>query len=67
MSAIAANFARGVDPFNVLESSRHGMWVILLEIGLALGLAAFIVWWTWPKKRAPDGAEATREKENAER
>jgi hypothetical protein len=26
------------------------MWVIYLEIAFALGLAAFIVWWTWPKK-----------------
>jgi hypothetical protein len=26
------------------------MWVIYLEILLALGLALFIVWWTWPKK-----------------
>jgi len=27
------------------------MWVILLEIGVAIALAAGIVWWTWPKKR----------------
>jgi len=27
------------------------MWVIYLEIVLALALAAFIVWFTWPKKR----------------
>jgi len=39
------------------------MWVILLEIGLAIGLAAFIVWWTWPKKRDPEDAEAQRERE----
>jgi hypothetical protein len=25
------------------------MWVIYLEIVLALALAVFIVWWTWPK------------------
>jgi hypothetical protein len=30
------------------------MWIIYLEILLALGLAAFIVWWTWPKKRRDD-------------
>jgi hypothetical protein len=30
------------------------MWVIYLEIVLALALAAFIVWWTWPKKRKDD-------------
>jgi len=27
------------------------MWVIYLEIGVALGLAVLIVWWTWPKKK----------------
>jgi len=26
------------------------MWVIYLEVLLALALAAFIVWFTWPKK-----------------
>lgn len=26
------------------------MWVVILEMILALGLAAFIVWWTWPRK-----------------
>jgi hypothetical protein len=30
------------------------MWVVYLEMGLALGLAVFIVWWTWPKKRRDD-------------
>jgi hypothetical protein len=30
------------------------MWVIYLEILLALALAVFIVWWTWPKKRRDD-------------
>jgi hypothetical protein len=30
------------------------MWVVYLEIILALGLAAFIIWWTWPKKRPRD-------------
>jgi hypothetical protein len=27
------------------------MWVVILEMGLALALAAFIVWWTWPSGR----------------
>ena len=27
-----------------------GLWIILLEAGVALGLLAFIVWWTLPKK-----------------
>ena len=30
------------------------MWVVILEMVFALGLAAFIVWWTWPKKKKPD-------------
>jgi hypothetical protein len=27
------------------------MWVVILEIVLALGLAVFIVWFTWPRRR----------------
>jgi plastocyanin domain-containing protein len=27
-----------------------GLWIILLEAGLALALLGFIVWWTLPKK-----------------
>src|SRR6185369_15867951 len=27
------------------------MWVIYLEMGVALALAILIVWWTWPRKR----------------
>lgn len=30
------------------------MWVILLEMGVALSLLLLIVWWTWPKKRPGD-------------
>jgi hypothetical protein len=30
------------------------MWVVYLEIGLALALAAFIVWWTVPRKPKDD-------------
>jgi hypothetical protein len=29
---------------------ESGLWIILLEAGLALGLLVFIVWWTLPKK-----------------
>jgi len=43
------------------------MWVILLEIGLAVGLAAFIVWWTWPEKREPEGSERERNGDESER
>jgi hypothetical protein len=27
------------------------MWVIYLEMGVALALLILIVWWTWPKKK----------------
>jgi hypothetical protein len=30
---------------------------ILLEAGVALGIALFIVWWTWPKKRQDPPAD----------
>jgi len=30
---------------------RLRMWVIYLEVVLVLGLAVFIVWFTWPKKK----------------
>ena len=31
-------------------STIQAMWVVILEMVLALGLAAFIIWFTWPKK-----------------
>jgi hypothetical protein len=31
------------------------MWVVILEMAVALALLALIVWWTWPKKPR-DGA-----------
>jgi hypothetical protein len=34
------------------------MWVIYLEILLVLGLAAFIVWWTWPEKGRDKSGDA---------
>jgi hypothetical protein len=27
------------------------MWVVYIEMLLALALAVFIVWWTWPRKK----------------
>jgi hypothetical protein len=30
------------------------MWVILLEMAVALAILIVIVWWTWPKKRNDD-------------
>jgi hypothetical protein len=26
------------------------MWVVILEMFLALALAVLIIWWTWPRK-----------------
>jgi hypothetical protein len=34
--------------------SERVMWVVVLEVVVALGLAAFIVWFTWPKKPPQD-------------
>jgi hypothetical protein len=31
--------------------SARDMWVIYLEVGVVLALAALMVWWTWPKKK----------------
>ena len=28
----------------------RAMWVVILEMFLALALLVLIVWWTWPKK-----------------
>jgi hypothetical protein len=33
------------------------MWVIYLEMGIALALLILIVWWTWPAKRARKAPE----------
>ena len=30
------------------------MWVIYLEMGVALALLILIVWWTWPANRTGD-------------
>ena len=38
------------------------MWVIYLEMGFALALAVFIVWFTWPKKREEDRAKGEGDK-----
>ena len=33
------------------------MWVIYLEMGVALALLVLIVWWTWPSERPDNAAE----------
>jgi hypothetical protein len=43
------------------------MWVVYLEMGVALALAGFIVWFTWPKKRKDTHAardDGTRPNDN---
>jgi hypothetical protein len=44
------------------------MWLIIVEMLLALGLAVFIVWWTMfhrPKDpRAPAASDASRDRKN---
>jgi len=30
------------------------MWVVMLEMFMALALLVLIVWWTWPKKPKDD-------------
>jgi hypothetical protein len=27
------------------------MWLVFIEVGVALFLAVFIVWFTWPRKK----------------
>jgi len=34
------------------------MWVIYLEMGIALVILALIVWFTWPRKRPPQDKDA---------
>ena len=42
--------ASGAQPARSTINAARQMWLIYLEVVLALALAAFIVWWTWPKK-----------------
>jgi hypothetical protein len=30
-----------------------GLWIFILESILALGMLAFIVWWTLPRRKPP--------------
>jgi len=32
------------------NQTSRAMWVVYLEMGLALALAVLIVWFTWPRK-----------------
>jgi len=37
-----------------------GLWIFLLEAGVALALLAFIVWWTLPRK--PKSSDRAQER-----
>ena len=37
------------------------MWVIYLEMGVALAMLILIVWWTWPVKRTGDAGEVPKD------
>jgi hypothetical protein len=39
-----------------------GLWIILLEAGLALALVAFLVWWTLPRRA---GSENRKPKDSS--
>ena len=41
----------GAQPASTRIKAAQRMWIIYLEIALALAIAAFIVWFTWPRKR----------------
>jgi hypothetical protein len=43
------------------------MWPILLEIALAIGLVAFILWWFRPQRRASDEQGAASGSNESER
>ena len=36
---------------------ESGLWIILLEAAIALGLLVFIVWWTMPTKKKDSGSD----------
>jgi hypothetical protein len=61
-SAVASKLER----LNVIE--EPGMWLLLLEAGVALFLLIFIVWWTMfhgQKPQRPSGRAPVRSDENA--
>ena len=43
-----------IDVHATANSTIAAMWVILLEMAVALAILILIVWWTWPKKRKDD-------------
>jgi hypothetical protein len=41
----------GAQPATIRINATQRMWIIYLEIALVLAIAAFIVWFTWPRRR----------------
>jgi hypothetical protein len=37
------------------------MWVIYIEMGVALAMLILIVWWTWPAKRSGNAGAAPKD------
>jgi hypothetical protein len=35
----------------IRNQAQRAMWIVYLEMLLALALAAFIIWFTWPRKK----------------
>src|SRR5258706_11415033 len=35
----------------IRSQTNRAMWIVYLEMALALALAAFIIWFTWPRKK----------------
>jgi hypothetical protein len=54
MSASAPGLAQRLVSRNPFDKAPRTMWPILLEIGLAIGLVAFILWWFRPRQRESD-------------
>jgi hypothetical protein len=41
---------QGAQPASIRINATLRMWIIYLEVVLALAIAGFIVWFTWPRK-----------------
>jgi len=55
-------FYHGMNVLRTPSNVSSGLWIILLEAGLALALLLALVWWTLPRKpesgeRAPGSGE----------
>jgi len=42
------------------------MWVIYLEMGVALAILVLIVWFTWPRRRPPHRPPPPRPEQDAD-